>query len=58
MRNGCHFCLVVNNYGKVVGMVNFSDLTMEIFGDLKIDDFQRDDDSLAVAKRRFPIEVK
>ena len=58
LRNGCHFCLVVNNYGKVVGMVNFSDLTMEIFGDLKIDDFQRDDDSLAVAKRRFPIEVK
>lgn len=58
LRNGCHFCLVVNNYGKVVGMVNFSDLSMEIFGDLKIDDFQRDDDSLAVAKRRFPIEVK
>ena len=58
LRNGCYFCLVVNNYGKVVGMVNFSDLTMEIFGDLKIDDFQRDDDSLAVAKRRFPIEVK
>lgn len=58
LRNGCHFCLVVNNYDKVVGMVNFSDLTMEIFGDLKIDDFQRDDDSLAVAKRRFPIEVK
>ncbi len=58
LRNGCHFCLVVNNYGKVVGMVNFSNLTMEIFGDLKIDDFQRDDDSLAVAKRRFPIEVK
>ena len=58
LRNGCYFCLVVNNYGKVVGMVNFSDLTMEIFGDLKIDDFQRDDDSLAVAKRRVTIEGK
>lgn len=58
LRNGCYFCLVVNNYGKVVGMVNFDDLAREIFGELKIDDFQRDNDPLAVAKRRFPIEVK
>jgi len=58
LRNGCYFCLVVNNYGKVVGMVNFNDLTREIFGELETNDFQRDDDPLAVAKRRFPVEVK
>lgn len=57
LRNGCYFCLVVNNYGKVVGMVNFDDLASEIFGELKIDDFKRDDDPLAVAKRRFPVEI-
>lgn len=58
LRNGCYFCLVVNNYGKIVGMVNFDDLATEIFGELKIDDFKRDDDPLAVAKRRFPVEVE
>lgn len=58
LRNGCYFCLVVNNYGKIVGMVNFDDLTEDIFGKLKIDDFKRDDDPLAVAKRRFPVEVE
>lgn len=57
-RCGCYFCLVVNNYGKVMGMVNFDDLTKEIFGELKNDDFNRDDDPLAVAKRRFPVEIK
>lgn len=58
IRNGCYFCLVVDNYGKIVGMVNFDDLATEIFGELKIDDFKRDDDPLAVAKRRFPVEVE
>lgn len=58
LRNGCYFCLVVNNYGKIVGMVNFNDLAEDIFGKLKIDDFKRDDDPLAVAKRRFPIEIE
>lgn len=57
-RCGCYFCLVVNNYGKVMGMVNFGDLTKEIFGELGANDFQRDDDPLAVAKRRFPVEIK
>lgn len=57
-RCGCYFCLVVNNYGKVMGMVNFDDLTKEIFGELGADDFRRDDDPLAVAKRRFPVEIK
>lgn len=52
MRNECYFCLVVNDYGKIVGMVNFSDLAAEIFGGADRDDFNRDDDPLAVAKRR------
>lgn len=57
LRNDCFFCLVVNNYGKVVGMVNFDDLAKEVFGELRIDDFRCDDDPLAVAKRRFPVEI-
>lgn len=57
LRNECYFCLVVNNYGKVVGMVNFDALAQEIFGVMQIDDFWRDDDPLAVAKRRFPVEI-
>lgn len=58
LRNSCYFCLVVNNYGKTVGMVTLDDLVRVIFGELKIDDFKRDDDPLAVAKRRFPVEIE
>ncbi len=45
--------LVVDKYGKIVGILNFTDLTSFLFGKLKNDGFLHDDDRLAVAKRHI-----
>lgn len=45
--------LVVNKYGKITGILNFTDLTRYLFGKLKNDGFLYDDDRLAVAKRHL-----
>lgn len=58
LRNDCHICLVVNNYGKLSGMLTFSDLCRVIFGEIEKDNFLRDDDRLAVAKRQFAIDLE
>lgn len=57
LRNECYLCLVVDHYGQVVGLLDFSDLCQTLFGATTQDHFLRDDDPLAVAKRRFPVEV-
>lgn len=53
LRTEGYFLLVVDKYGKIVGILNFTDLTSFLFGKLKNDGFLHDDDRLAVAKRRI-----
>lgn len=58
LRTESFFLLVVDKYGKVVGILNFSDLCEFLFGKIKIDGFLNDNDRLAVAKRRFAIDLE
>ena len=53
LRTESYFLLVVNKYGKITGILNFTDLTRYLFGKLKNDGFLYDDDRLAVAKRHL-----
>ena len=57
LRNGCHFCLVVNNYGKIIGMLTLKALCQYIFGNVENAGFSRDNDRLAVAKRQFIVDL-
>lgn len=53
LRTESYFLLVVDKYGKITGILNFTDLTRYLFGKLKNDGFLYDDDRLAVAKRHL-----
>lgn len=53
LRTESYFLLVVDHYGKITGILNFSDFADFLFGKLKNDGFLHDDDHLAVAKRHF-----
>lgn len=57
LRTESYFVLVVNRYGKIVGILNFADLTRYLFGKLANDGFLHDDDRLAVAKRQFAVDI-
>lgn len=52
LRTNAFLLLATDRYGKIVGMVNFSDLLRYLFGANPKDSFDRDHDRLAVAKRR------
>lgn len=52
LRVNCYFFLVVDHYGRTVGMLTFARLISFLFGDTITDHFQQDNDRLAVAKRR------
>lgn len=52
LRVNCYFFLVVDNFGRTVGMLTFARLISFLFGDTITDRFQQDNDRLAVAKRR------
>jgi len=57
LRTESYFLLVVNKYGKIVGILNFADLTRYLFGKLNSDGFLHDDDRLAVAKHQFTVDI-
>lgn len=52
LRTNCYFFLVVDGFGRTIGMLTFARLISFLFGDTITDHFQRDNDRLAVAKRR------
>lgn len=52
LRANCYFFLVVDTFGRIVGMLTFSRFISFLFGDTVTDDFDRDNDRLAVAKRK------
>ncbi len=51
LRVNCYYFLVVDRYGRTVGMLTFARLVSFLFGDTVTDEFGRDNDRLAVAKR-------
>lgn len=53
LRTESYFLLVVDKFGKVIGILNFTDFASFLFGKLKNDGFLHDDDRLAVAKRHL-----
>lgn len=52
VRTNSQLMLVVDRYEKLVGMLTFSHLLDYLFSENYRDDFDRDDDRLAVAKRK------
>lgn len=52
LRVNCYFFLVVDGFGRVIGMLTFARLISFLFGDTITDHFSSDNDRLAVAKRR------
>lgn len=52
VRTNSQLMLVVDHYEKLVGMLTFSHLLDYLFSENYRDDFDRDDDRLAVAKRK------
>lgn len=52
LRANCYFFLVVDNFGRIVGMLTFARFISFLFGDKITDDFSYDNDRLAVAKRK------
>ncbi len=52
LRTNSQLMLVVDKYEKLVGMLTFAQMLDYLFDEKYQDDFDRDDDRLAVAKRR------
>lgn len=53
LRTESYFLLVVDKYGKIIGILNLTDLAEYLFGKFKNDGFLHDDDRISVAKRHF-----
>lgn len=51
LRTNCYFFLAVDRYGRIVGLLNFTDFCNFLFGRNINTDFERDNDRLAVANR-------
>jgi len=56
LRTGSQVMLVVDKYEKLIGMLTFVQLMEYVFNGNFFDDFDRDEDRLAVAKRRTKAE--
>ncbi len=54
LRTDSQLMLVVDHYEKLTGMLTFSQLMDYLFSEKYQDEFDRDDDRLAVAKRKLP----
>lgn len=52
LRTGSQLMLVVDHYERLVGMLTFAQVMDYLFSEKYRDDFDRDDDRLAVAKRK------
>lgn len=53
LRTNCYFFLVVDKYGRIIGILNFTDFCKFLFGRDVNMDFERDNDRLAVANRQL-----
>lgn len=58
IRTGCHFFIVVDDFGKVTGLLNFKELISLIVGELPKSDFDQDQDLVAVTKYAREHEMK
>lgn len=54
LRTSCYFLIVIDQFGQVVGMLPCQKLIEFLISELPNEDFMRDDDRLAVAKRKLP----
>lgn len=52
LRTNCYFFLVIDHYERIVGMLTYQMLVDYLLGETPTDNFDRDDDRLAVAKRK------
>lgn len=52
LRTNCYFFLVVDRFERIVGMLTYQMLIDFLLGETPKDNFDRDDDRLAVAKRK------
>lgn len=52
-RTNCYFFLVVDPFERIVGMLTYQMLVDLLLGDAPQDDFERDNDRTAVAKRKM-----
>lgn len=53
LRTNCYFFLVIDRYEKIVGLLTYQMLMGYLLGETPEDDFYRDEDRLAVAKRKM-----
>lgn len=53
LRTNCYFFLVIDRYEKIVGLLTYQMLMGYLLGETPEDDFYRDEDRLAVAKRKL-----
>lgn len=53
LRTNCYFFLVVDRYERIVGMLTYQMLIDYLLGETPSDEFERDSDRLAVAKRKI-----
>lgn len=53
LRTNCYFFLVIDRYEKIVGLLTYQMLMSYLLGETPEDDFYRDNDRLAVAKRKL-----
>lgn len=52
LRTNCYFFLVIDHYERIVGMLTYQMLVDYLLGETPSDNFDRDSDRLAVAKRK------
>lgn len=52
LRTNCYFFLVIDKYERIIGMLTYQMLVDYLVGETPSDNFTRDSDRLAVAKRR------
>lgn len=52
LRTNCYFFLVIDRYEHIIGMITYQMIVDYILGETPVDDFDRDSDRLAVAKRK------
>lgn len=52
LRTNCYFFLVIDHYERIIGMLTYQMIIDYLLGETPTDDFDRDSDRLAVAKRK------
>lgn len=53
LRTNCYFFLVIDRFERIVGLLTYEMIVDYLLGETPIDNFDRDSDRLAVAKRRI-----